>query len=68
MRRVVFKHYKTGERLEVIGTLMTFNSTEYSDRIIVKKSDGSLEDIIKSTIINDIEYKMECEDDQGIQV
>lgn len=62
MRKIVFEHYKTGEKLEVIGTVMAFNSTEHSDRIIVKRSDGSLEDIIKSTIINNSDYKMECED------
>jgi hypothetical protein len=49
MIEVRFKHWKTGEELIVRGDMQGWMN-EQSDRIVVKKEDGSFEDIIKSTI------------------
>ena len=46
---VKYKHWKTGEELVLCGKLVYDNPL--SERIVVKKPDGSFEDIIRSTII-----------------
>jgi hypothetical protein len=51
MVKVTYKHWKTGKELEVIGTMPTQYNNGISDRILVEKPDGSLEDVIKSTIV-----------------
>lgn len=48
--KVVYKHWKTGKELEVIGKLIPIN--ENSDRIVVLCEDGVYEDIIRDTIIS----------------
>ncbi len=51
MLKVTYKHWKTGKELEVVGTMPSQYNNGISDRILVKKPDGSFEDVIKSTII-----------------
>jgi len=51
MVKVTYTHWKTGKELEVIGTMPPQYNKGISDRILVKKPDGSFEDVIKSTII-----------------
>ena len=50
MVKILFKHWKTGQVLEVSGEIL-FDHPQ-SDRIVVRKEDGELEDIIKETIIS----------------
>lgn len=47
-----FKHWKTGEELEVTGEVPTTINNPKSDRIVVLKSKGCYEDIIKETIVS----------------
>ena len=47
--KVIFKHWKTGEYLQVVGELIHDNPE--SDRIVIRKYDGSYEDIIKETVV-----------------
>ena len=54
MVKVNYKHWKTGEELFIVGTILT-PVNEDSDRIVVKTDDGHYEDIIKTTIIEIIE-------------
>lgn len=51
MVKVVFKHWKTGEVLEVVGTMPQELNNGFSDRLIIVKEDGEYEDVIKETII-----------------
>ena len=50
MVKILFKHWKTGQVLEVSGEIL-FDHPQ-SDRIVVRQEDGELEDIIKETIIS----------------
>ena len=50
MVKILFKHWKTGTVLEVMGSITYFN--QESDRLVLRKEDGTFEDIIKSTIIS----------------
>lgn len=50
MVKILFKHWKTGQVLEVYGEIL-FDHPQ-SDRIVVRQEDGNLEDIIKETIIS----------------
>ena len=51
MVRVVFKHWKSGELLEVIGEMPPQYNNDVSDRFIVRTPDGHYEDIIKETVV-----------------
>jgi len=51
MLKVTYKHWKTGVELKVVGTMPKELNNQVSDRIIVKKLDGTFEDVIKTTII-----------------
>jgi hypothetical protein len=48
--KIIFKHWKTGEHLQIIGKVIHDNPA--SSRIVVQTPSGKLEDIIKSTIIH----------------
>lgn len=50
MIKVTYEHWKTGELLEIIGTMPTQYNNSSSDRILVETPDGHFEDIIKKTI------------------
>ena len=50
-KKVTFKHYKTGEKLTVVGTLPKELNNPRSDRLVVR-SGFTLVDVIKSTIIS----------------
>ena len=51
MVKVTYKHWQTGVHLEVIGTMPEAFNNEANDRIVVKRLDGTFEDVIKTTII-----------------
>jgi hypothetical protein len=55
MYKVVFNHWQTGETLTVTGSIDPKLNNDASDRLVVTKADGSFEDIIKSTIIEQSE-------------
>jgi hypothetical protein len=55
MYKVVFNHWQTGETLTVSGIIDPKLNNDASDRLVVTKADGSFEDIIKSTIIEQSE-------------
>jgi predicted acetyltransferase len=50
MVKILFKHWKTGTVLEVMGSIRHDNPQ--SDRIVIEQPDGTFEDIIKETIIS----------------
>jgi hypothetical protein len=50
MTKILFKHWKSGQVLEVSGEIL-FDHPQ-SDRVVVRTEDGGLEDIIKETIIS----------------
>ena len=52
MVKITFKHWKTDEVLEAIGTIDPQLNNQSSDRLIVTQADGAFEDILKSTIID----------------
>ena len=49
---ITFKHWKTGEVLQIHGEVPTTLNNSKSDRLVVMKSRGCYEDIIKSTIVD----------------
>ncbi|MDG1113591.1 MAG: hypothetical protein P8N63_07440 [Pseudomonadales bacterium] len=51
MHKVIFKHWQSGDQLEVVGNIDPQLNHPSSDRLVVTKPDGSFEDIIKTTII-----------------
>jgi hypothetical protein len=51
MVKVIYKHWKTGEVLEVVGTMPQELNNGFSDRVVVKTESGDFEDVIKETII-----------------
>lgn len=51
MVKIVYKHWKTGEVLEVIGEILPHLNNEKSDRFIVRLAYGKYEDILKETVI-----------------
>jgi len=61
MVKVTYKHWQTGKELWVIGTMLEYNNP-LSDRIVVKTDEGNYEDIIKTTIIEIIEFINESYD------
>lgn len=50
-KKVVFKHYKTGEVLTVVGVLPKELNHPQSDRYVIR-SGFTLVDVIKSTVIS----------------
>ena len=50
-KRITFKHYKTGEKLTVVGTLPAELNNPQSDRYVVR-SGMTIEDVLKSTVIS----------------
>ena len=50
-KKITFKHYKTGEKLTVVGTLPTELNNPQSERYVVR-SGMTIVDIIKSTVIS----------------
>ena len=53
--KIVYKHWKSGKNLEVVGTLPRALNNQSSDRFVVQRENGTLEDIIKSTVLQIIE-------------
>jgi len=51
MQKIVFNHWQTGETLIVVGEIDPKLNNQASDRLVITRSDGSYEDIIKSTIV-----------------
>ena len=51
MVRVIYKHWTKGTTLEVKGVLPKELNNGNSDRLIIMKSDGNFEDVLKSTVI-----------------
>lgn len=50
-KRIVFEHYRTGEKLTVVGTLPKELNHPQSDRYLVR-SGMTIVDIIKSTVLS----------------
>ena len=50
-KKITFKHYKTGEKLTVVGVLPTELNNPQSERYVVR-SGMTIVDIIKSTVIS----------------
>jgi hypothetical protein len=51
MIRVIYKHWKTGDVLEVVGTMPQELNKATNDRLVILKEDGQFEDVIKETVI-----------------
>lgn len=51
MLKVTYKHWQTGTELEAVGTMPKELNNQANDRVIVKRLDGTFEDVIKTTII-----------------
>lgn len=47
--KIIFKHWKTGKPIQEVGELVHDNPQ--SDRIVIRKADGTYADIIKDTIV-----------------
>jgi len=54
---ITYRHWKTGDLLEVKGKVVPYSKNPNSDRIVVEKDDGTYEDIIKDTIVEMYECK-----------
>ena len=54
---ITYRHWKTGDLLEVKGDILPQTNNPNSDRIVVLKGDGTYEDVIKDTIIEMHECK-----------
>lgn len=50
-KKITFKHYKTGEKLTVVGTLPVELNNPQSERYVVR-SGMTIVDIIKSTVVS----------------
>ena len=53
--KIIYKHWKSGKELEVTGTMPRALNNQSSDRFVVQRENGTLEDIIKSTVLQIIE-------------
>ena len=53
--RITFKHYQNGKLLEMQGVLPQEYNSNLSDLYVLKKYDGTLEDIRKRTVV-ELEY------------
>ena len=51
MFKVVYKHWRKEEVLEVVGTMPPEINNGNSDRLVVLTQDGKYEDVLKSTLI-----------------
>ena len=51
MVKVTFKHWKSGEYIDIIGEMPDKLNNNTSDRFVIVKEDGTYEDIIKSTVV-----------------
>ncbi len=51
MIKVIYKHWTKDKRLEVEGTMPVEYNNSASDRLVVKKPDGTFEDVLKDTVI-----------------
>jgi len=51
MIKVIYKHWTKGHTLEVTGAMPKELNNGSSDRLVILKSDGSFEDVLKSTVI-----------------
>ncbi len=51
MVKVIYTHWTKGTELEVTGVLPKELNNGSSDRLLIMKSDGSFEDVLKSTVI-----------------
>jgi len=51
MLKVTYKHWQTGTQLEVVGTMPKELNNQANDCVIVKRLDGTFEDVIKTTIV-----------------
>jgi len=51
MIKIIYKHWKKDKTLEVTGTLPPALNNGSSERLIVRTSDGRLEDVLKNTVI-----------------
>jgi len=51
MIEVIYKHWTKGHELRVIGTMPKEYNNEESSRFVIEKEDGTLEDVIKETVI-----------------
>ena len=51
MITIKYKHWKTGQELEVTGLLPDRLNNSASDRLIVEMQNGQYQDIIKNTVI-----------------
>lgn len=50
MTKVVFEHWKTGDKLTRIGKIVHDNPA--SDRIVLMLDNGKFEDILRNTIVS----------------
>jgi hypothetical protein len=51
MIEVIYKHWTKGHELRVVGSMPRELNNESSDRFVIEKEDGTLEDVIKNTVI-----------------
>lgn len=52
---ITFKHYRTGDIIEMRGILPEMYNPEQSDLYVLLKQDGTLEDIRKESVVK-LEY------------
>ena len=52
MITIKYKHWKTGQELEVTGVLPDSLNNSASDRLVVEMQNGQYQDIIKTTVIS----------------
>lgn len=52
MITIKYKHWKTGQELEVTGVLPASLNNSASDRLVVEMQNGQYQDIIKTTVIS----------------
>lgn len=51
MKKIVYKHWKTGEILTDVGHMPKQYNNSQSDRYLLQTEDGKYVDIIKSTVV-----------------
>ena len=52
MKKVKFKHYRTGEEIIVCGIIKENFNNDQSDYLFLEKDNGRFEAIIKTTILS----------------
>lgn len=55
MIEVIYKHWTKGHELRVVGTMPKEYNNDSSDRFIIEKEDGTLEDVLKNTVVRVID-------------